>query len=64
MTTLYKMKDLEKFVMGQLTAIYEEMRIYERDMLRRSTGRLKDSPEAQNIITVFGEDRAGSMKNK
>ena len=61
MPTLYKMKEVEKFVMGQLTAIHEEMSIYERAIHRRNAGRLE---EAQNIITVFGEDRAGSMKNK
>ena len=61
MPTLYKMKEVEKFVMGQLTAIHEEMSIYDRAIQRRNSGRLE---EAQNIITVYGEDRAGSMKNK
>ena len=58
---LYKMKETETFVMSQLTALHEEMRIYSAAIHARSIGKVE---EAKATVCVFGEDRAGKTRDK
>ena len=57
---LCKMKETETFVMSQLTALHEEMRIYSAAIHAHSIGKIE---EAKATVCVFGEDRAGKTRD-
>ena len=54
------MKETKTFVMSQLTALHEEMRIYSAAIHAHSIGKIE---EAKATVCVFGEDRAGKTRD-